>query len=372
MTQNVTLTREQIRRAPKVVLHDHLDGGLRPATVVELAAAVGHELPTTDAAALGEWFREQADSGSLVRYLETFEHTVGVMQTADALRRVAREYVEDLVADGVVYAEVRWAPEQHLRAGLTLDETVAAVQEGLEEGMEAAEGTVLVGQLLTAMRHADRALEIAELTIAWRDRGVVGFDIAGAEDGFPPALHREAFDLLRENNVRFTIHAGEAHGLPSIAQALHTCGADRLGHGVRIVDDITVHDDGTATLGRLASYVRDKRIPLEVAPASNVQTAAAPSLAEHQIDLLTRLGFRVTLNTDNRLMSNTSMTDEMTALVETFGYDLEVLAWFTVNAMRSAFVDYDTRVELIEEVIVPGYESLDVEVDADADVDVDA
>ncbi len=351
-------TRDQIRQAPKVLLHDHLDGGLRPQTVLDLAAEVGHPLPADDAEGLGRWFAESADSGSLERYLETFDHTVAVMQTGPALSRVARECVEDLVADGVVYAEVRYAPEQHVSMGLTLDEVVAAVQEGFETATEAAGGRIVVRQLLTAMRHQARSMEIAELAVAWRDRGVAGFDIAGAEAGYPPTRHLDAFEYLQRENSHFTIHAGEAFGLPSIWQAIQWCGADRLGHGVRIVDDITVGDDGSVELGRLARYVRDQRIPLEMCPASNIQTGAATSIAEHPIGLLTKLRFRVTVNTDNRLMSGTSMTDEMASLVEAFGYGLEDLRWFTINAMKSAFLPFDERLTIIDEVIKPGYAAL--------------
>ncbi|MCD6638389.1 MAG: adenosine deaminase [Nocardioides sp.] len=353
-----TPTRDQVRTAPKVLLHDHLDGGLRPQTIIDLAAQVGHELPAGDAESLAQWFAESADSGSLVRYLETFDHTVAVMQTAPALTRVARECVEDLAADGVVYAEVRYAPEQHLAGGLTLDEVVAAVQQGFEEGVAAAGGRIVVRQLLTAMRHQARSMEIAHLAVSWRDRGVAGFDIAGAEAGYPPTRHLDAFEYLQRENSHFTIHAGEAFGLPSIWQAIQWCGADRLGHGVRIVDDITVHDDGTVELGQLAAYVRDKRIPLEMCPTSNIQTGAADSIAEHPIGLLTDLRFRVTVNTDNRLMSHTSMTDEMWSLVEAFGYTLEDLRWFTINAMKSAFLPFDERLAIIDEVVKPGYAAL--------------
>ncbi len=352
-------TRDQIRQAPKVLLHDHLDGGLRPATIIELAAEVGHQLPANDAESLGQWFADSADSGSLERYLETFDHTVAVMQTAPALARVARECVEDLAADGVVYAEIRYAPEQHVSNGLSLDEVVAAVQQGFDEGTAAAEGRIVVRQLLTAMRHQARSMEIAELAVAWRDRGVAGFDIAGAEAGYPPTRHLDAFEYLQRENSHFTIHAGEAFGLPSIWQAIQWCGADRLGHGVRIIDDITVNDDGSVTMGGLANYVRDKRIPLEMCPASNIQTGAADSIAEHPIGLLTRLRFRVTVNTDNRLMSKTSMTSEMTALVEAFGYDLSDLRWFTINAMKSAFLPFDERLAIIDGVIKPGYVALE-------------
>jgi adenosine deaminase len=348
---------EEIIRAPKVLLHDHLDGGLRPATVVELAAEVGHPLPATGAAELGRWFTEAADSGSLERYLETFAHTVAVMQTAPALHRVAYECARDLAADGVVYAEVRFAPEQHLDRGLDLHDVVGTVLAGFRAGCEAAaqDGTpIRIGTLLTAMRHQARSMEIAELAVRHRDEGVVGFDIAGAEAGFPPTRHLDAFEYLQRENFHFTIHAGEAFGLPSIWQAIQWCGADRLGHGVRIVDDVS----GDGKLGRLAAYVRDKRIPLELCPSSNVQTGAASSIAEHPIGLLRDLRFRVTVNTDNRLMSGTCMSREMALLVEAFGYGWSELQWFTVNAMKSAFIPFDERLVLINEVIKPAYSKL--------------
>ncbi|GAA1605262.1 adenosine deaminase [Saccharothrix algeriensis] len=355
---HVTPTYDEIVKAPKALLHDHLDGGLRPATIVELAAEIGHRLPATDPGELGEWFVSAADSGSLERYLETFAHTVAVMQTAPALRRVARECALDLAADGVVYAEVRYAPEQHLTAGLTLPEVVEAVLAGFAEGsaLAAEAGTpIRVGTLLTAMRHAARSMEIAELSVAYRDAGVVGFDIAGAEAGYPPTRHLDAFEYLQRENFHFTIHAGEAFGLPSIWQAIQWCGADRLGHGVRIVDDI---EPGTGALGRLAGYVRDKRIPLELCPSSNVQTGAAASIAEHPIGLLRDLRFRVTVNTDNRLMSGTSMSREMALLVEAFGWGWAELQWFTINAMKSAFIPFDERLSIINEVIKPAYAKL--------------
>ncbi|GLY95589.1 adenosine deaminase [Actinoplanes sp. NBRC 103695] len=349
-----------IVKAPKALLHDHLDGGLRPATIVELAASAGHTLPETDPGRLGEWFAAAADSGSLERYLETFAHTVGVMQSEEALHRVAKECALDLAADGVVYAEVRFAPELHLERDLNLDQVVEAVLAGFRDGSAeaAAEGRqIRVGALLTAMRHAARSQEIAELAVRFRDGGVVGFDIAGAEAGYPPTRHLDAFEYLQRENFHFTIHAGEAFGLPSIWQALQWCGADRLGHGVRIVDDIT----GTSNdpvLGRLAAYVRDKRIPLELCPSSNVQTGAAPSIAEHPIGLLRDLSFRVTVNTDNRLMSGTSLSREMALLVEAFGWGWSDLQWLTVNAMKSSFIPFDERLAIITDVIKPAYAKL--------------
>ncbi len=355
----VPLNAETVRSAPKVLLHDHLDGGLRPATVVELAALSGYDaLPTTDPAELQRWFVGAAHSGSLERYLETFGHTVGVMQTGDALVRVATECAEDLAADGVVYAEVRFAPELHVEAGLTMPEVVEAVLAGFQLGAARAAETgrdIKIVALLTAMRHAAFSREIAELAVRYRDDGVVGFDIAGAEAGFPPTRHLDAFEYLRQQNAHFTIHAGEGFGLPSIWEALQWCGADRLGHGVRIVEDITVGNDGAPKLGRLAAYVRDKRIPLEMCPTSNVHTGAAESIAEHPIGLLTKLRLRVTVNTDNRLMSDTSMTAEMVALADAFGYGWADLQWYTVNAMKSAFIGFDERLELINNVIKPVY-----------------
>jgi adenosine deaminase len=360
----VAISHEEIVNAPKALLHDHLDGGLRPATVVDLAREVDHRLPSTDPDELGAWFVAAADSGSLERYLETFAHTVAVMQTASALTRVAHECALDLAHDGVVYAEVRFAPEQHLERGLGLDDVVEAVLAGFASGSaEAARAgrPIRVGTLLTAMRHAARSQQIAELSVRYRDAGVVGFDIAGAEAGYPPTRHLDAFEYLQRENFHFTIHAGEAFGLPSIWQAIQWCGADRLGHGVRIVDDITpsaTSATGQPTLGRLAAYVRDKRIPLELCPSSNVQTGAAPSIAEHPIGLLRDLRFRATVNTDNRLMSGTSMSREMTLLVEAFGYGWAELQWFTINAMKSAFIPFDERLAIINEVIKPAYGKL--------------
>ncbi len=282
---------------------------------------------------------------------------------------MASECAQDLAADGVVYAEIRWAPEQHVGEGLSLDEVVDATLEGFAHGTQAAAEQghhIRIGALVTAMRHAARSREIAELAVAYRDRGVVGFDIAGAEAGFPPTRHLDAFEYLRRENFHFTIHAGEAFGLPSIWEAIQWCGADRLGHGVRIIDDISVSGAGleeqisSAEMGRLAQYVRDKRIPLEMCPSSNIQTGAAASIAEHPIGLLRRLHFRVTVNTDNRLMSGTSMTREMTLLSEAFGYTWTDLQWLTINAMKSAFIPFDDRLAIINSQIKPGYAALNL------------
>ena len=356
-----------VKRAPKALLHDHLDGGLRPQTIIDLADEGGYapELPAQDAAALGTWFRDSADSGSLERYLETFSHTVAVMQTPEQLHRVAKECALDLAADGVVYAESRFAPELHIEQGLALDAVVEAVLAGFRDGeAEAREAgmPIRMTALLTAMRHAAKSREIAELAVRFRDKGVGGFDIAGAEAGFPPTRHLDAFEYLRRENAHFTIHAGEGFGLPSIWEAIQWCGADRLGHGVRLIDDI--HEETGAdgevshTLGRLAAYIRDCRIPLEMCPTSNLQTGAADSIAAHPITLLKDLRFRVTVNTDNRLMSGTSMSREMGLLVDEAGWSLPDLRWATINALKSAFIPFDERLTLIERVVKPGYAAL--------------
>ncbi len=356
---------ETIVRAPKALLHDHLDGGLRPATVVDLAFETGYVgLPTTDVGELARWFTLGADRKSLELYLETFTHTVAVMQTPDALARVAAECAEDLAADGVVYAEVRFAPELHVERGLTLDAVVAAVQAGFREGERraaAAGNPIVVRTLITAMRQLARSREIAELAVRWRDEGVVGFDIAGPEAGYRPTRHLDAFDIVRHENFHITIHAGESFGPPSIWEALQFCGAERLGHGVHIVDDIEVRDDGTVALGRLAAFVRDRRVPLEMCPTSNVHTGAATSIETHPFDLLRRLRFRVTVNTDNRLMSDVTLSREFASLDAAFDLGIGEMEWLTINALKSAFAPFDERLRLINEVVKPRYAHLRAE-----------
>lgn len=356
MTDSTIPTPDQIKQAPKVALHDHLDGGLRPQTVIELADLAGYTgLPDRDAAKLGAWFRDAADSGSLPRYLETFDHTIAVMQSADALRRVAAETVEDLASDGVVYAETRYAPEQHLRGGLSLDEVVEAVDAGCREGEERAAAAghfIKVGTLVTAMRQntaPGHSLRIAELAVRHRDRGVVGFDIAGPELGFGPDLHADAFKYLREQFFRFTIHAGEADGPSSVAAAVLN-GADRLGHGVRIVEDIEFAED-EAQLGLVAAYVRDKRIALEVCPSSNLQTGVAADLADHPVQRLYELDFNITVNCDNRLMSGTTMSRELGLLVDAFNWDLADLELVALNAIDAAFLPHDVRDAIADQII---------------------
>ena len=348
-----------ITALPKVALHDHLDGGLRPQTVIDLAAEIGLELATTDPAKLRQWFIDQSSSGSLEEFLTTCAVTAAVMQTPAQLHRVAREFVLDLVADGVIYGEVRWAPENHLEKGMSLDDTVEAVQSGLQAGVEeAAAGghDIRVGQIISAMRQNDRGLEIAELAVRHRANGVVGFDIAGPEIGFPPSKFTDAFDYLAKHFLPVTIHAGENDGLLSIESALFDGRALRLGHGVRIADDIVVHseDDEAAyvTLGPIAQWVKDREITLELCPVSNLFTDAVPTtdLADHPFDLLYQLGFRVTVSPDDRLMTGTSISQELSMLVETHGYDLTDLEVFQLNAAASAFLPIDDREELADRI----------------------
>src|SRR4051794_32252262 len=351
------LNPDTLRRAPKVLLHDHLDGGLRPQTVLELADAAGYTaLPADDADELGRWFRQAADSGSLVRYLETFAHTVAVMQRPEAVHRVARECALDLAADGVGYAEVRMAPEL-LTGGMPIEEAVEAMLDGYTAGMKeaATAGTpITVGTLLCAMRQNDRWEEVAGLVVRYRDAGVVGFDLAGPEDGFPPDRIPSAIALLDREGAHRTIHAGEAAGTDSIRTALDGARAERLGHGIRIADEVA--DDGS--LGPVARRVLDEQVPLEVAPSSNVQTGAYPSLAAHPVDRLHRLGFAVTLNTDNRLMSGVSASSEVAAVATTFGWSWDDVQIVTERALAAAFLSKDERDRLLTDVVRPGYGAL--------------
>ncbi|MGJ9373619.1 adenosine deaminase [Nesterenkonia sp. CF4.4] len=355
---------EQLRNLPKVSLHDHLDGSLRPSTLIELAAEIGHELPSQDAEELAERFRQNANSGSLESYLEAFAHTTAVMQTAPNLRRVAKEYVEDLAADGIIYSEVRWAPEQHQEQGLSLDEAVEAVQEGLNQGMETVaeqDGVIVVGQLVSAMRQSDRADEIVEVALRHRDKGVVGFDIAGPEAGFPPSRFADAFTRLATEMLPTTVHAGEGDGIESVRDALVSGRAQRLGHGVRVADDISVIEGDVDSeageevfqveLGPVARWVRDRQIHLEVSPTSNVQTGAIagfaqgqpPELSDHPFDMLYQLGFNVGVNTDNRLVSGVTLSGELALVASTFDYGLGELADFQINALESSFLGHEER-----------------------------
>src|ERR1700747_3615551 len=348
------LDRAVLKSLPKVLLHEHLDGVLRPKTVIELARSAKYEgLPTEDPEELARWFHQGANQGSLPKYLEGFAHTIAVMQTEEALERVAYEQAEDLSRDGVVYFETRFAPIFHTRKGLTHQQIVAAVLKGMERGRK--DFGISSGLIICAMRNMDVSLEMAELAVDFRERGVVGFDLAGEEGGYPPKKHVEAFHYIQRQNFNITIHAGEGFGKESIWQAIQYCGAHRIGHGTRLIDDIAVVDGRAVKLGDLAQYVLDKRIPLEICLISNVHTGATPSLAEHPFKILYQEKFRVTLNTDNRLMSDTSMTKEFEAAAETFGLTLEDFEKITINAMKSAFLPYGQRCDLIYKTLKPGY-----------------
>jgi adenosine deaminase len=346
--------KELLKSLPKVLLHEHLDGVLRPGTVIELARESGYkELPTEDPEELAQWFFRGANQGSLGKYLEGFAHTIAVMQTEEALERVAYEEAEDLSRDGVVYFETRFAPLFHTRKGLSHQQIVSAVLKGLERGRK--DFGVRSGLIICAMRNMNVSLEMAELAVDFRQRGVVGFDLAGEEGGHPPKKHIEAFHYIQRENFNITVHAGEGYGKESIWQAIQYCGAHRIGHGTRLIEDIAVKDGKAVKLGDLAQYVLDKRIPLEICLLSNVHTGATPSLAEHPFKIFYQEKFRVTLNTDNRLMSHTSMTQEFEAAGETFGLTLSDFERITINAMKSAFIPYDQRYAIIFSVLKPGY-----------------
>ena len=348
------LDKELLKRLPKVLLHEHLDGALRPQTVIELARDAGYaELTTQDPQALAEWFHRGANQGSLAKYLEGFSHTIAVMQTEEALQRTAYEQAEDLSRDGIVYFETRFAPVFHTQKGLTHQRIVAAVLKGLEQGRK--DFGISSGLIICAMRNMNISLEMAELAVDFRARGVVGFDLAGEEGGYPPKKHVDAFHYIQRENFNITIHAGEGYGKESIWQAIQYCGAHRIGHGTRLIDDIAIVEGKAVKLGDLAQYVLYKRIPLEICLLSNVHTGATPSLAEHPFRILYQEKFRVTLNTDNRLMSSTSMTQEFAAAAETFGLTLDDFEKITINAMKSAFLPYKERCDFIYSAIKPGY-----------------
>src|SRR5579871_2691447 len=337
------LNRPTLQRLPKVLLHEHLDGVLRPQTVIELARQIGYAaLPTNDPEALAQWFHQGANQGSLAKYLEGFQHTIAVMQTEEALERVAYEQAEDLSKDGVVYFETRFAPIFHTNQGLTHQQVVAAVLKGLGRGER--DFGVRSGLIICAMRNMNVSLEMAELAVDFRQRGVVGFDLAGEEGGHPPKKHVDAFHYIQRENFNITIHAGESFGKESIWQAIQWCGAHRIGHATRLLEDMKIKDGAVVNMGTLSQYVLDKRIPLEICLTSNVQTGAVRSLEEHPFGYFFKYRFRVTLNTDNRLMSGITLTDEYRTAADMFGLNMTDLERITINGMKSAFAPYKQRV----------------------------
>ncbi|MFZ6033109.1 MULTISPECIES: adenosine deaminase [Melioribacter] len=351
-------TEEIIRNVPKVMLHDHLDGGLRPQTIIDLAKEIGYKkLPTTDPSELAEWFHRGANKGNLVEYLQGFEHTCTVMQTKEALKRVAYEMLEDMKKDGVCYVETRFAPVFHTQKGLYYEDVIDAVLEGLEEGKR--DFGVGYGLILCGMRNMKNTLEIAELAVNYRNQGVVGFDLAGEEGGYPPKKHLDAFQYIKQKNFNITIHAGEAFGKESIWQAIQICGAHRIGHATRLVEDIVFDKDGNVVrLGELAQYILDTRLPLEICLLSNVHTGAVDKLENHPFIILFREKFRVFLNTDDRLMSDTTLTKEYTIASELFGLNLDDIEKLNINAMKSSFIPYKERLYYIYNVIKPGFQKM--------------
>ncbi len=350
--------KEIIRKAPKVLLHDHLDGGLRPETIIELAKEINYDkLPTDDPVKLAEWFHRGANKGNLVEYLQGFEHTVAVMQTKEALERVAYEMMEDMKKDGVCYVETRFAPVLHLQQGLHYDDVISSVLKGLERGKK--DFNVGYGLILCAMRNMTNSLEIAELAVNYRRRGVVGFDLAGEEGGYPPKKHIDAFHFIQRENFNITIHAGEAFGKESIWQAIQWCGAHRIGHATRLTEDMVFDDSKNIVgLGDLAQYVLDKRLPLEICLLSNVHTGAVEKLEAHPFYPMFKSNFRVFLNTDDRLMSDTTLTKEYSLASELWGLSLEDIEKLNINAMKSSFIPYNERLHYIYDIIKPGYQKL--------------
>lgn len=351
-------TEEILRSVPKVLLHDHLDGGLRAETIIELAKDYKYKkLPTTDPQELSEWFHRGANKGNLVEYLQGFEHTIAVMQTKESLSRIAYEMMEDMKKDGVCYVETRFAPVFHSQKGLHHDEIVEAVLEGLDKGKQ--DFGVGYGLIICGMRNMKNTNEMAELALNFRKRGVVGFDLAGEEGGYPPKKHLEAFQTIQRANFNITIHAGEAFGKESIWQAIQWCGAHRIGHGTHILEDLSFDKNGNvAGLGDLAQYILDKRIPIEVCLLSNVHTGAIDKIENHPFGQLYKLKFRVTINTDDRLMSDTTMTKEFLTAIEYFNLNLDDVEKITINAMKSAFINHNERLKYIYDVIKPGYQAM--------------
>jgi adenosine deaminase len=349
---------EIIRKVPKVLLHDHLDGGLRPQTVIDLAEKMNYKkLPTKNPEELAAWFFRGANKGNLVEFLQGFEHTLAVMQTKENLERIAYEMIEDMYNDGVVYVETRFAPVLHLEQGLYYDDVMEAVLKGLNRGKE--DFGVGYGVILCAMRNMTNSLEIAELAVNYRDKGVVGFDLAGEEGGYPPKNHLDAFQFIMRENFNITIHAGEAFGKESIWQAIQYCGSHRIGHATRLKEDIVYdQNDKIVKLGNLAQYILDKRIPLEICLSSNVHTGAIDKLENHPFKGFYDKKFRVFLNTDDRLMSNITLTDEYVTATNVFGITLDDIEKLNINAMKSAFINHDEKLEYIYNVIKPGYQKM--------------
>ncbi len=349
------LTSALIKQLPKVELHDHLDGGVRVETIIALAKKYSITIPSDDPKTLKQWFAEGGKQKSLTLYLQAFGVTISVMQTKEALKQIAFEAVEDLAEQNICYAEIRFAPNLHTSGGLTMEETVQAVLDGLDQGTR--QTGVPIGLILCAMRSQspELSVEVANLAVAFADRGVVGFDLAGDEAGNPPKKHLSAFQFIRSKNFNITLHAGEAFGVESIWQAVQICGSHRIGHGVRLVEDMMIDGSKIIEMGSLANYILDRRIPMEMCLSSNVGTGAVASFSEHPFPILYRNRFRVFLCVDNRLMSDTTLTKEMEIAVEYYNLTIRDLEKITINAMKSAFLHHQERLEIIYDVIKTRY-----------------
>jgi adenosine deaminase len=336
----MTLPLSFFEQLPKTDLHVHLDGSLRLETILELASRQGVELPASDAEGLRRAMRCGEHAGSLVQYLEAFETTLKVLQTEDALHRVAYELAEDAARENVRYMEVRYAPMLHTRKGLRLSAVVEAVLAGLMEAQR--DHGIYSNIIICGIRNIspEASLEMARLAVAYKNRGVVAFDLAGAEYDYPAKHHRAAFQLVRDNNINVTIHAGEAYGPESIHQAIHVCGAHRLGHGCRLWED-----------GDLLHYVNDHRIALESCPSSNVQTGAVKDLATHPVKLFHDLGLRVTINTDNRLITDTTVSRELWLCHARMGFTVEDIQRVIINGFKAAFIPFHVKQTQVRRIL---------------------
>lgn len=330
---------QEIIDLPKVLLHDHIDGGLRPQTIIELASQINLPLPSHAADTFQEMIYQACNQGSLEKYLKNFDYTIAVMQTENNLMRVARECVLDLAADGIQYAEVRGAPELFTKQGLSMRNVVEATLAGLRQGMQEAKNlgfSITTNLIICAMRQNNLSLEAAQLALEFREKGVVGFDIAGPEYGFPARNHLPAFELLQRKSFPFTIHAGESDSFASMLEAINLCGASRVGHGIRIMDEIDISQD-QAVLSDASKAIRDQQIHLEMSPTSNLQTGNIKDYNSHPAGVLIELGFNVALNTDNRLMSATSLSREYKVMQDAHNWDLNQINIMNTNALRAAF-----------------------------------
>ena len=334
------LSLELIESLPKTDLHVHLDGSLRLDTVIDLAREQGVSLPSTDPDELFRLLYAGDVCNSLDDYLKGFDITLSVMQTEDGLERAAFELAEDAWREGVWFIEVRYAPMLHQEKGLRLTQIVEAVLRGLRRAKR--EYGIRYGVILCGIRsmNVESSLRMAELAVAFKHRGVVGFDLAGSEVNNPAKEHMSAFQLILDNNVNCTAHAGEAFGPDSIAQAIHKCGAHRIGHGTRLRED-----------GDLLNYVNDHRIPLEICPSSNLQTKAAESWAAHPVDFYVDYGIRVTINTDNRLITDTTVSKELLLCHQHYGWSLAQIKEIVIAGFKSAFLPYREKVDLLADVI---------------------